>query len=217
MKTRITLAVAVLTALLLGTGLAFGLHAITQLQDSTRQSQHDRQTLAQEVSAQQQAAEKLAQQVRRLGGQPIVEPSNLPPAPGAAGSPGTPGATGAPGPRGPQGVPGPRGPRGERGQTGATGAGGTAGQVGAAGEQGPAGPKGEQGDTGPAGAKGDKGDPGPAGPQGPAGAAGQDGTSITQVDCTSGTGTFVFTYSDGTTQTVDCQPASTPGILSRQR
>lgn len=38
------------------------------------------------------------------------------------------------------------------------------------------------------------------------GADGKDGTSITDVTCDRGTGTFVFTFSDGTTRTVECSP-----------
>lgn len=45
------------------------------------------------------------------------------------------------------------------------------------------------------------------GTDGTNGTDGKDGRSIESVQCDSGVGTFTFTYSDGTTQTVQCSPA----------
>jgi len=96
------------------------------------------------------AANDLADQVRSLGGQPVVEPSKLPKS-GAAGPAGPQGLSGPPGV---QGVPGVRGLRGFMGKPGATGA------------MGPTGATGPAGDTGPKGEPGKNGDPGPTGPAG---------------------------------------------------
>lgn len=128
--------------------------------------------------SEQRAADmrRLADQVRALGQQPVVEP----PAPVPAGLPGAPGAEGPRGPSGPPGVPGapgstgPAGPPGTEGDAGATGPEGPmgpAGPMGPQGESGPAGPQGEQGATGPEG---------PAGPVGPAGPACSDGYALEQ-------------------------------------
>lgn len=96
------------------------------------------------------AANALADQVRRLGGQPVVEPSQLPQVgpTGAAGATGATGPTGATGARGPRGL---RGLMGLPGPTGATGATGPAGATGAKGEPGKDGADGATGATGPAG------------------------------------------------------------------
>jgi hypothetical protein len=70
------------------------------------------------------------------------------------------------------------------------------------GEKGEKGDPGEEGPPGPPtpGEKGDKGDPGEEGPSGP------PGRGITSVTCKGLTPvTFTFTYSDGTTETVECQ------------
>lgn len=126
------------------------------------------------------------------------------------GPPGPEGPIGPPGPPGPQGVqgvqgvpgpPGPRGPRGEAGEDGTDGAPGAPGEVGESGTDG------QDGAPGPAGPQGE---PGPVGPEGPAGADGEDGTDgvdgrgISSVQCEQGNATFVITYTDGTTQTVQC-------------
>lgn len=115
------------------------------------------------------AAQKLADQVRALGAQPVVQP----PQPGERGAPGAPGIPGPPGP------PGPAGRDGRDGTTppclgdstqcrGATGPPGTDGQPGTPGAAGPAGPAGPPGPAGAPGADGQPGQPGANG-QPPAG------------------------------------------------
>lgn len=182
--------------LLVGLLLGFVLYQLDHLSSRLDQSQTDRQQLHDQLVTQQHAAEQLAKQVRRMGGTPVVTPS-----PAVSGD-----AAGAVGPIGPSGPPGPRGIAGRPGKNGTTGASGAAGAPGPAGSSGVSGAK---GDTGATGAKGDTGAVGATGPQGPAGADGAPGTSITSVDCTSGVGTFVFTFSDGTTRTVTCDPVAT--------
>jgi hypothetical protein len=67
----------------------------------------------------QNAAEALAGQVQRLGGNPVVKPSDLPEA--VTGPIGIPGARGEPGSTGPRGLPGGTGPRGATGLQGDAG------------------------------------------------------------------------------------------------
>lgn len=132
------------------------------------------------------------------------------------------GPTGDTGPRGVQGSPGARstipGPAGPSGKPGANstvpGPGGPSGPPGADSTvPGPGGP------SGPPGA--DSTVPGPAGPSGPPGAdstvpgpagpSGKDGTSIVTITCTSRRPeTFVFTFSDGTEQSVTCTVPASP-------
>lgn len=120
---------------------------------------------------------RLAKQVRRLGGTPVVTPESLPEA--DAPIVGDPGPRGATGPRGPRGPQGPTGPAGEDGRDGKDGTDGT-------GETGPAGPQGPAGPPGPAGAPGKDGTPGKDG------APGADGKPV---------GSFTFTDSFGATYT----------------
>jgi hypothetical protein len=113
-------------------------------------------------------AQQLAQQVRTLGGTPVVTPA----APGPSGPQGATGATGAvgpAGPSGPSGAPGPIGPAGPKGDTGSNGTAGSSGSNGSPGKDGTAGA------TGPAGQPGGQGPSGPAGPAGPQGPSGSDG------------------------------------------
>jgi hypothetical protein len=93
------------------------------------------------------AANDLAEQVRSLGGEPVVEPSDLPQVgpQGDIGPQGPAGATGATGPRGP------RGPKGVPGPAGATGAKGDPGPAGQDGKDGTDGTDGADGAAGPAG------------------------------------------------------------------
>lgn len=112
------------------------------------------------------------------------------PVPGVPGVPGSPGPSGKPGKTGPSGKPGTPGKTGPSGRAGEDGADSTvAGPSGAAGSPGAdstvAGPKGDTGE------KGDKGDSAPR---------------VSSIECTGGTGTFVFHYDDGTSQTVTCSP-----------
>lgn len=126
---------------------------------------------------------------------------------GSAGTNGVNGTNGAVGPEGPQGNPGPTG------AAGPSGASGTSGTSGADGQDGAAGANGAVGAPGPAGANGVNGEDGATGPTGPAGPTGATGNGIQSVSCT-GTDllpgdTFTFTYTDGTTQTVQCTDATT--------
>lgn len=81
---------------------------------------------------------------------------------------------------------------------------GPRGETGAQGAQGAAGDRGEPGAQGPAGPPGPQGEPGATGAQGPAGANGANGRGITSVYCEgNGPDSFwVFTFTDGNTQTV---------------
>jgi hypothetical protein len=126
----------------------------------------------------QKNQDALANQVKALGGTPVVEPKAG--APGSQGPPGVPGRTGA---TGPPGVRGPQGPPGAAGKNGVTppcalllgGCVGPSGKNGTNGQAGTDGVNGKDGQTGPAGPAGADGKPGAAGPQGPAGAAGPTG------------------------------------------
>lgn len=194
-------------------------HRVNEAEDTARGNQKA-------LTQAQKAVGQLARQVERLGGEPVVQPSDLPdaePVPGPQGLPGLRGPRGPRGPVGPQGErgfpgaqgpvgsTGPRGLTGKRGAAGATGATGAQGAQGSQGEIGPAGPQGPPGERGPAGPAGPAGDRGPAGPpgpqgeRGPAGADGTPGRGITSITCTDDRGaTFVFTYTDGTSDTVTC-------------
>lgn len=107
----------------------------------------DRDRLEQQVTS-------LADQVRALGGDPVVSPQ-----------PGEPGSPGPPGNSGPPGVTGPSGPPGAT-VTGPAGPQGAPGEAGPPGDPGPAGPQGEQGPRGEKGEPGQQGEPGPACPVG---------------------------------------------------
>ena len=120
----------------------------------------------------QQRIEMLSQQVRNLGGTPVVGPKGDPGTAGQKGADGLPGRDGSDGSdgrdgsNGEDGDPGPVGPTGAEGEPGAEGA---PGKDGATGPTGPAGPEGPQGDVGPTG---------PQGEQGPKGEQGDVGESI---------------------------------------
>jgi len=132
----------------------------------TARVQHAEDTSAANEKAATQATRavsQLAQQVKQLGGTPVVKPQQL------SGPVGPQGATGPTGPEGPRGMPGSVGPMGAPGATGPKGATGPAGTPGQTGPAGPAGPAGPTGPTGPAGPKGEQGEQGPKGEQGPAG------------------------------------------------
>ncbi|GAA4075793.1 collagen-like protein [Nocardioides kongjuensis] len=137
-------------------------------------------------------AQALAEQVRLLGQQPVVEPDD-PPA----------GAPGAPGLRGPMGPPGPRGAScvEELGYPRCRGAAGSAGATGATGQAGVDGAAGPAGKDGKDGAQGPQGDPGPAGPQGPAGTA-VPGT----YSCPAGEVMTGFTVAGDGSVSLACQP-----------
>lgn len=130
------------------------------------------------LAEQRETSRTLAEQVRDLGGRPLVTPP--------AGPPGEPGPAGPAGPaptlaqvidalasycadgrcRGPAGADGRDGQDGRdgaRGERGATGATGGTGPQGERGEPGPQGPGGPPGPPGPQGEKGERGEVGPTG------------------------------------------------------
>lgn len=133
----------------------------------------------------------LQEQVRSLGGTPVVTPEQLA---GPAGVAGERGATGATGPQGPPGATGPAGEPGTPGQPGAPGTAGVDGQNGAPGETGPAGPQGEPGPAGPVGETGPQGPPGPQGEPGPQGPQGEPGPA--GPNCPAGTHVETVLYAD---------------------
>lgn len=122
--------------------------------------------------------------------------------PGDQGPRGLQGAQGIQGPQGPPGIQGPRGPIGITGQSPqclvepsrCVGAAGPKGDTGLQGTQGP------QGDTGATGETGPQGPVGPQGNPGATGATGSAGRGITDMDCQDD-GTWLISYSDGTTDT----------------
>lgn len=133
--------------------------------------------------------EALAEQVRDMGGEPIVEPTKKPdtgPLNGTDGIDGEDGEDGVQGPPGAQGERGPKGDKGDRGSGGTDGSDGAQGSAGADGlngadgAPGEPGPQGEPGPVGPAGPKGDTGPAGPAGADGKDGADGDDAPPPTQ-------------------------------------
>lgn len=66
--------------------------------------------------------------------------------------------------------------------------------------------------AGPAGPPGAPGPQGPAGPAGPAGASGPPGRGIASVTCDGPSATtFTLTYSDGSTDTITCDPIPSTG------
>lgn len=112
-------------------------------------------------------SDALADQVKDLGGTPVVTP-----------------------PAGPRGEPGAQGPPGRDGEDGEDGEDGLTppcyflvtqcvGEAGPQGEQGEVGPAGPAGEAGPTGPAGPAGPTGPAGPQGPSGPSGPAAASIT--------------------------------------
>lgn len=121
-------------------------------------------------------------------------------------------------------IEGPRGPTGDTGPRGVQGSPGARSTI--PGPGGPSGPPGADstvpGPGGPSGPPGaDSTVPGPAGPSGPPGAdstvpgpagpSGKNGTSIVTITCTSRRPeTFVFTFSDGTEQSVTCTVPASP-------
>lgn len=188
----------------------------TQRADSAtgtaQNAQADAKTLAQGI--QKACAQKVAEvsQYCERAKQVIAQPSIPGPkgdkgdtgAQGVPGSPGPSGPTGPPGPAGSPGKPGANGTPGVNGQPGEPGANGTPGSDGTPGAVGPSGP------PGPAGADGKDGTNGTNGQDGKDGADGKDAPSVVTITCTSNRPTtFVFTFSDGTEQSVTCtRPAS---------
>jgi len=148
-------------------------------------------------------ARALAQQVKRLGGTPVVDPRDIPgpsPVPGPAGQAGTPGPQG---PRGFPGIPGIQGPEGPRGFFGDLGPAGPPGGPGDPGPQGAQGPPGADGAQGP---QGPQGPPGPQGDQGPQGPRGDPGTATPGTYLCPDVSPFLhgFTIAADGTVTLDC-------------
>lgn len=115
----------------------------SDLQDRLDQLDDRAAILRQHADNADDAARALADQVRRLGQQPVVTPPPVPP-----GTPGRDGATGPMGPVGPSGAPGPTGPSGPPGPSGAPGRDGKDGTDGTDGASGPSGPPGPTGAPG---------------------------------------------------------------------
>lgn len=141
------------------------------------------------------AANRNCQEVRRLGGVCVVNPSELP-------KPDT-------GPQGPRGETGPQGPPGPAGQDGRNG---SPGPVGPMGPPGPPGVAGADGRNGSDGVDGAPGPPGPAGQDGTDGRDGQDGKpgpacpqgyTLTPIE-------FLETHFLACTADVDPSPSPTP-------
>lgn len=171
-------------------------------------SQHQQITaLSQQATANASAGQQLADQVRKLGGVPVVQPeagpAGTPGAQGTPGAPGTPGATGRPGQAGASGQ---KGDTGATGPTGPSGPPGVPGAAGTNGSDGTNGADGQDGANGPAGPAGAAGPPGPQGEPGPSGAPGADGAD--------GEPPYGWTYTDDLgiehtcTRTADFDPQS---------
>lgn len=191
-KTRTILLLSALLALLLLIGtFTVGYLAYDKLHTglvATKADLGDQKTItAENVEAARQnaiAARRLAQQVKNLGGVPIVQPNDLTPVPGPQGLPGSPGINGV------NGVNGRNGKNGADGQDGSNGINGVDGQNGAP------------------GAAGQDGTPGKDGADG---APGVNGVSLSSVDIicqpqdtTPPSYALVFTmqFSDGSTQKI---------------
>lgn len=82
------------------------------------------------------------------------------------------------------------------------------------GPQGPQGPAGDTGATGPAGAQGSQGPQGEAGPEGPQGPAGP-GNVVTYSGTTSGSGTYIVTFSSAYTNTPNVQAQIIGGTVNQ--
>lgn len=106
--------------------------------------------------------DRLATQVRQLGGTPVAGEPGKDGAKGMDGKDGTDGLDGSAGTPGSPGPTGPPGQAGVRGVAGTDGSKGVPGDPGPSGAPGPVGPSGPAGPTGPVGEKGDKGDTGEA-------------------------------------------------------
>lgn len=155
-------------------------------------SVRDRAELRAQVDAQKAASKALAEQIRQLGQQPVIEPPESGDAPRIVVIPAPRGL------RGPScieelGYPRCRGDKGNAGTQGKPGSPGTDGEPGADGTDGAPGKNGSDGKDGP---------PGPQGEQGPAGPAGtaQSGT----YSCGEGQAIKSFTVAEGGAVTLTC-------------
>jgi hypothetical protein len=155
-----------------------------------RQSLDDRRDLRERLDREEAALAALAEQLRQLGEEPVVEPVDPPP----LGQ-----LIPIPGPRGLSCIEeiGLQPCRGDQGRTGSAGA---AGDPGAPGQQGA---QGAQGEPGPQGPQGERGPDGPAGPSGTA----QPGTYA----CGPGEYVTGFTVTDSGAVVLTCQLIPGPG------
>lgn len=109
----------------------------------------------------------------------------------------------------PAAIPGAAGHDGRDGRDGKDGKDGRDGKNGKDGKDGRPGRAGADSTAvGPPGAAGSPGADSTV--PGPPGESGEDGRGVDSVECTSGSGSFVFHYSDGTSETVTCEPSGTP-------
>lgn len=215
MSSRLRFIALVFVMAAIGLAIALTFHRVDTLAVQLEESRADRASLHGDLVKQEEASAALAEQVKRLGGKPVVDPT----------------ATN---------VPGPPGPAPTATQVDAAVADYCAGdrckpvvsraQVSKAVADYCANGRcrgkdafsvdGKDGDDGTDGKDGEPG-PEPTAEQiGQAvadycadsrcaakdGTDGKDGTSITEIACDRGTGSFVFTFSDGSTRTVECSP-----------
>jgi hypothetical protein len=168
---------------------------------ASRAANHAARTAQRDNAVNHQAVNQLAQQVRQMGGTPVVQPSQLPGPSGAPGLQGIPGPAGASGAPGPSGAPGASGAPGRAGASGAVGAQGIPGAPGAQGSPGPVGPSGPPGPSGEPGPSGPSGPSGATGPAGPACPAGYTQTTQTPPPPNTNGETWVICTSPGPTAT----------------
>lgn len=151
--------------------LSLGALAVASVTDNETQ-QDEIAALRDSATINADSVKRLQDQVRDLGGVPVVDSPE--PVPGPRGEPGATGPKGDQGEKGDPGATGPGGPSGPMGPPGAAGAPGEPGTNGQDGAEGPVGPEGPQGPVGPEGPQGPQG---PAGDQGPSGPTCPEGAS----------------------------------------
>ena len=193
MRSRVFYFILALGMAAIGLIAALALDGVREMAADLEQTKSDNAKINAELVDQKEDSIALGAQVKRLGGKPVVDP------PAAESLPGEDGKDGS---AGRQGTAGKDGADGADGQPGKPGAAGTDGKDGEDGQPGPAGAPGE------AGADGADGKDGADGTNGTDGTHGKDGRSVESISCEGGLGTFTFTYSDGTTQTVQCTPGN---------
>lgn len=185
--------------ILLALAVAWTMATLLNTLDEVESSRVDRAELHERLDRQRSTADALADQIRGLGHDPVLDPGVTPeerftPVPGKDGQDGKDGRPGTDGSDGRDGadsnVPGPKGDsiRGRDGSPGES----IAGPRGPAGEsiRGPAGPAGRDGKDGA-----DSTVPGPEGPS---------GRGIEAMTCVGPRTTFTITRTDGTTSEVQC-------------
>ncbi len=188
-RRSVKICAAIVAMLVLGWLIA----QVATLAASSRTDDVERAALRADVEQSRAESQALAEQVRALGEEPVVEPDHT-------ATPLQERFVPVPGPRGRDGVDGPRGPAGAPGADGKDGPAGADGEPGAPGAAGVAGEDGSDGQPGVDGKDGAAGPAGPPGESGATGPAGEPGRSITTVTCPDGD--WIITYSDGTSDTV---------------